>query len=222
MITCPTGFVYMYDGCYKQSSVPLSWIDAGIAAVQLNASLASIHSEPQNRWIAEHLWNKGWLRGGLPNLWIGLNQIAEQDVWRYTDGSPFDYTRWPSAPAAGAHCVFCATDTRWYGDECAVGKYSLLKWNESAVQLPEGEISNCLCYVVLCYVMLCMCIAHLWRVYYSLVVVDHVSVGFHVHVRRLLQVQHAGIELDRREYCGRAAERHARLHPLRAAEPLVV
>lgn len=134
--SCPSGFVYAYDGCYKVSANELNWIDASIAAVQQNATLASIHSETQSRWTREVMRNNGWNVA----VWLGLNQIAEQGIWRYVDGSAFDYAPWSSAPAASAHCAAYSPDGSVYGDACAVTGYSLLRWNESAENLPEGEI----------------------------------------------------------------------------------
>jgi hypothetical protein len=128
----------MYDGCYKRSFQPLSWIDASVAALQQNASLASIHSEAQNRWLAEHLRCQGWLNESEGSLWFGLNQISESGVWRHVDGSPAPFATWSTpTTSAVANCAAFGIHSSWSMEQCDTTRHSLLKWNESA-QCPEG------------------------------------------------------------------------------------
>jgi len=63
----------------------MSWTEAVLYCEENSAMLASIHSEEENQYI-----------GGLieKNTWIGLNDIEDEHVWEWVDGSPFDYSKW--------------------------------------------------------------------------------------------------------------------------------
>ena len=137
-VVCPSGFVFMYDGCYTRNAQALPWIDASIAAVDQNATLAAIHSEPQNRWIGEHLRRKGWLSA---NLWRGLNDIAKEGDWVQADGSDAQFglwARWEPSTNSGENCARLDTDLLWYQEQCANAKPSLIRWNASATYPRQG------------------------------------------------------------------------------------
>jgi sulfur transfer complex TusBCD TusB component (DsrH family) len=138
-ITCPSGFVYMFDGCYKKHDVVLTWIDAAVTAVQENATLASIHSEPHNRWLSEHLQKVGWLTA---DLWIGANDIALEGTWANVDDSSFDFSFWaqnePNNVNGAENCALYSTNTYWYDGSCYSGKRSLLKSLSAPTYTQEG------------------------------------------------------------------------------------
>jgi hypothetical protein len=129
----------MYDWCYKKNAQAMTWIDATMSAVAQNATLASIHSGPHNRWVAEHLRRVGWLGA---DLWLGLHDIAKEGSWEHVDGSALDFTFWaqnePGNSNGKQHCAFLSTNTGWYDDYCYNSRPSLMRWNMSAAQLPEG------------------------------------------------------------------------------------
>ncbi|MGA0246834.1 MAG: DUF1565 domain-containing protein, partial [Schleiferiaceae bacterium] len=84
----PTIQGYSYKGelngkyIYKSNS-SLSWIDANTAAQAAGGHLASFHS--LNEWNQLKSWAGGnWCH-------IGLNDLATEGTWVFTDGSPFDY-----------------------------------------------------------------------------------------------------------------------------------
>jgi hypothetical protein len=130
----------MFDGCYKKNVQAQTWIDATMSAVVQNATLASIHSEPHNRWVAEHLRRLGWLSA---DLWVGASDISAEGVWKQVDGSPFDYFAWaryqPDNYNGKQNCLLLSVDSPWYDEYCYDARPSLMKWNMSATQLPEGE-----------------------------------------------------------------------------------
>lgn len=132
----------MYDGCYKRNDVKQNWIDATFTAVEEGAMLASIHSEPQNRWLAEHLRRFDWLSD---HLWIGLNDIGAEGVWEQADGSDASFTMWGAAQPDGGDLTNCAhydTNTNWYDEPCSGLKFSLIKSSDSPTLPSEGTYTR--------------------------------------------------------------------------------
>jgi hypothetical protein len=68
-------------------------------------------------------------------------------VWSDAITSPADFFFWasdqPQNYAGKENCLLLDTNTAWYDEYCYLGRRSLMKWNTSAVQLPEGELERC-------------------------------------------------------------------------------
>ncbi|CAJ1078643.1 type-2 ice-structuring protein-like isoform X1 [Xyrichtys novacula] len=77
-------------------SKKMSWDDAEQNCIQLGGHLASIRSS------TEHIALKIMIKENAnwnPHVWIGGTDSTENDVWRWTDGSPFKYSNWcPGEP----------------------------------------------------------------------------------------------------------------------------
>jgi hypothetical protein len=136
----------MFDGCYRYSNVTLSWIHSTIAASKESATLATIHSVPNNRWMAEHLRARHQFEY---EFWIGLNDIAEEGEWVNSDGSDASFTMWamnnPSTDIT-TNCVSYGTNMQWINGPCFYPKRALFKYNETAVAPTEGKYQpSCAC-----------------------------------------------------------------------------
>jgi hypothetical protein len=138
-VSCPEDYSYMFDGCYRYSNVTLSWIHSTIAAAKESATLATIHSVPNNRWMAEHLRARHQFEY---EFWIGLNDIAEEGEWVNSDGSDASFTMWamnnPSTDIT-TNCVSYGTNMQWINGPCFYPKRALFKYNETAVAPTEGK-----------------------------------------------------------------------------------
>lgn len=143
-VTCPAGFRYIYDACYRIHTQRLGWIDASIAAAQQNASLASIRSEPQSRWIAEFLGTKGWPRNiGGDGLWLGLHDISNESDWQYVDGSPVQFSLWDYREPDGGdseNCAWLGYYGRWSDRRCSLVRHSLLEWKGNVSYFSQGKV----------------------------------------------------------------------------------
>ncbi len=71
-----------------------SWTALEAEAVLLGGHLVTINDAAENAWIQSTFPNYG-----LHNLWIGLNDIEEEGVFRWVSGEPVTYTNWaPGEP----------------------------------------------------------------------------------------------------------------------------
>ncbi|KAJ8042699.1 C-type lectin [Holothuria leucospilota] len=107
---CPTYWTNRGDFCYRLYSTEKTWVDAeafcktiGAPNGQGIAHLASVHSADEQQDLYDY-WktHRNEIPSSVvyssnteyPGLWIGLNDIAHNRDWRYTDGSTVDYTNW--------------------------------------------------------------------------------------------------------------------------------
>ncbi|QDS90691.1 Lectin C-type domain protein [Rosistilla ulvae] len=81
------------------------WNDAEAAAVASGGHLASIENAAQTRLLYDTF-------GG--NKWIGLNDVASEGTFQWSDGSDVDFTIWgPGYPNSYDHAAF-SSNVSWY------------------------------------------------------------------------------------------------------------
>ena len=78
-----------YDGrCWRYETGTRTWQSQENVCRTSDSHLASIHSSTD-------MSRAKTLAGGASTwAWIGLNDIASEGTWRYTDGSSYDYSAW--------------------------------------------------------------------------------------------------------------------------------
>jgi len=114
---CEDGWSF-YDAtgaCYFLVEDQLSWEEANMKCQGMDSELASIHSGPENEFLLRTMVDY--------KVWIGLNDLEEEEVWEWSDGSEVNYEHW--APdesnnfSPGEHCVEIVAD--WWGDGRRMG-----------------------------------------------------------------------------------------------------
>ncbi|BFZ22363.1 hypothetical protein BsWGS_25402 [Bradybaena similaris] len=90
--------------CYKMFFSPRNWFDAQAACEGYGGSLVSLHDDNTNVFIKSLTgWN---LAGGF---WIGLNDRDVESSYVWSDGSPFEYSKWakgePNSATLAEDCV---------------------------------------------------------------------------------------------------------------------
>ncbi len=70
---------------------PAPWNAAEATAVSLGGHLATINDTNENTWIYNNIASYG---GGAYDLWIGLNDVAEEDTWVWVNGEVATYQNW--------------------------------------------------------------------------------------------------------------------------------
>lgn len=116
---CPTGYVPYWYGCYKLYTEPKSWSDAKAQCIQDGGHLTSIHSEPENAAMAVYVSNAG----SLDLVWIGLEYLANENVYYWSDNWHVIYTNWdvgqPNRTADGGGCVGIVQQGTWRDSICS-------------------------------------------------------------------------------------------------------
>lgn len=78
---------------YQLTSAPMSWTEAEAQAISLGGHLVTVNDADENNW----LYNT--FSGATQQLWIGLSDAASEGVWKWADGSGFNYSNWlPAQP----------------------------------------------------------------------------------------------------------------------------
>jgi Lectin C-type domain len=98
-----------------------TWAAGRAACQSLGGDLASIHSAAENAAV----WAIVSQRGG--QAWIGGNDAVGEGTWRWSDGTPWDYSNWwPNQPdnAGNEDCVemnddLTPADPRWNDAPCS-------------------------------------------------------------------------------------------------------
>ncbi|XP_044179085.1 uncharacterized protein LOC114946811 isoform X1 [Acropora millepora] len=93
-ITCPPGWILWNSMCYYFSndslSSKMSWQDAVQACRRIRGGdLVSIHSASENTFIKSKISRRSSL-----NFWIGLNDLGLESSFKWSDGSPVQYTNY--------------------------------------------------------------------------------------------------------------------------------
>ena len=131
MSACEEGWERNGTTCYFWSTDAKSWSDAEDFCKEKGAHLASVTSSAINDYILG-----GKVRRDISRLWVGGTDAEVEDVWKWTDCSPWEFTLWDrdqpdngriSKVGQGQHCLFIHSDNRWNDRECEIStKYRFL------------------------------------------------------------------------------------------------
>ena len=92
--SCQDQWEEMANRCYLWPEEKLSWEDAEHFCNNLEGHLASVTDEK----IHKYLRSKVNIDDGLDDIWVGGSDQEEKRVWTWTDGSPWNFTRWATGP----------------------------------------------------------------------------------------------------------------------------
>ena len=76
------------DGHIYYLLAPASWTDSEAAAVSLGGHLTAITSATENAFVYSTF---STFAGAFRDLWIGLTDVAQPGVFKWTSGEPFSY-----------------------------------------------------------------------------------------------------------------------------------
>ncbi|MGB1798907.1 MAG: lectin-like protein, partial [Candidatus Poseidoniaceae archaeon] len=68
-----------------------SWEDAAFKARSLDGYLTTIDDDDENTWVFDTFASFG---DQSRHLWIGLNDVQDEGIYRWHDGTPFLYRNW--------------------------------------------------------------------------------------------------------------------------------
>ncbi|KAK0150213.1 Galactose-specific lectin nattectin [Merluccius polli] len=118
--SCPE-FWYSHDGrCYKYVSSRMTWADAELHCLTLDANLVSIHNANENDFIVRLIQD---FNPGQELHWIGFTDALKEGHWMWTDGSQRDFTAWnerqPDNVGGIEHCGHIYnTQSKWNDIPC--------------------------------------------------------------------------------------------------------
>ncbi|XP_061416055.1 macrophage mannose receptor 1-like [Lethenteron reissneri] len=113
------------NSCYHAVTEALSWASARRSCLTMGAELISLGS------LTEQAWLESFLYMASGPLWIGLNDLAVDRYFLWSDGSDVRYTNWARGqPDGGAvlrqQCVeMRASDGRWNDQMCSVPNFAV-------------------------------------------------------------------------------------------------
>ncbi|EFP04357.1 CRE-CLEC-149 protein [Caenorhabditis remanei] len=94
-----------------------SWYTASEKCIGYGAHLASVHSRLDNGLLAK-------LIPANETVWIGVNDIQKENVFRNTDGTPVDFLRWaqkqPNNEEHNENCVEVDHNGYWNDKLCII------------------------------------------------------------------------------------------------------
>ncbi|XP_055363591.1 secretory phospholipase A2 receptor isoform X2 [Betta splendens] len=124
-VACPSTWIKFGQNCYNFEPVvqKLTFEESREHCRQkVNTSdVLTIESETENRFVLEQLWSSGFLHR---TVWLGMYFNTDTDSMAWVDGSPMDYTSWPSkAPDSQLLTADVCVTTRvidgvWHLSEC--------------------------------------------------------------------------------------------------------
>ncbi|XP_029115713.1 ladderlectin-like [Scleropages formosus] len=123
---CPSGWQKFNSRCFHYISQKTSWVHAQIHCIRFSASLASIHSLQEYRFVQNVTRRLG---NNFPLAWIGGTDAPQEGKWIWVDGTPFDFTKWtPGEPnnRGGENCLEMN-----FGDQKLWNDISCKKYNPS-------------------------------------------------------------------------------------------
>ncbi|XP_065326095.1 ladderlectin-like [Pelmatolapia mariae] len=91
---CPHGWNRFKRRCFVYIPRPMNWAQAERNCLSMGAHLASVHSSSEYHHIQK-------LTGphGYKETWIGGTDASGENVWLWSDGTPFQYAHWcPGEP----------------------------------------------------------------------------------------------------------------------------
>uniref|UniRef100_M9T298 Lectin-Cyl-2 n=1 Tax=Cylindrophis ruffus TaxID=186578 RepID=M9T298_CYLRU len=122
---CPNDWLFYNNYCYKYFDKHLTWSDAEIYCrdQMMGAHLASIHDWAESFQLYKYLSNHAQVHLFIrDHVWIGLGDPQKRRIWRWSDGSSFNYTSWnqgePNNLFYSEYCVELWANSRY------------IKWND--------------------------------------------------------------------------------------------
>merc|ERR1711934_751137 len=112
---CEQGWEKNGANCYFWSTNKMNWTDAEDFCKKKGAHLASVTSSTINDYILE-----GKAIRNIPHLWVGGTDAEIEDVWKWTDGSAWEFTYWGSGEPNnfGPQCLVYHPSNTWDDRTC--------------------------------------------------------------------------------------------------------
>jgi len=112
------------DNCYHKSFLTMDWVKASVYCMKMNALLVSIHSSEENALMH-------FLCNSESSCWTGMNDIDNEGVMQWLDGTKIDYANFgpaePNNNGGDENFVHITTEGMWNDQDWYVKYYALCK-----------------------------------------------------------------------------------------------
>ncbi|XP_041655787.1 galactose-specific lectin nattectin-like [Cheilinus undulatus] len=88
---CPPGWTHFDTRCFKLQLTGKKWAEAERHCTSLDGNLASVRSSGEYKFLRDMVHTETKVH---EETWLGGYDAAEEDVWLWSDGSPFDFELW--------------------------------------------------------------------------------------------------------------------------------
>ena len=93
VLLCPQKWEENKGHCYLWSKTKQNWTIAEQMCIKNKGHLASI----TNQDIHNYIWNK-LQTATVSSVWVGGTDKDKEGIWKWSDGSVWDFTKWPKEP----------------------------------------------------------------------------------------------------------------------------
>ncbi|NWU73644.1 CL17A protein, partial [Pterocles burchelli] len=120
---CPAGWLQFSKTCYFFSTTTKPWLEAKDFCTNVNAHLAVVDSEQENKFLANHIME-------TRVFWLGLMDMHKEGEWLWVDGRSLSLSFWNQGEPnnVGEH-----------GEDCAT-IYATGRWNDVSCSAPKAWI----------------------------------------------------------------------------------
>jgi len=108
-----TGWTHYSGHCYKYFSETKTWGDARTACQAEGADLVSTANSAENSFAVSI---------AAATFWTGLNDQASEGSWKWTDGSPYNWSSWSGGEpnnSGNEDCMHVYTNSHWNDLPCS-------------------------------------------------------------------------------------------------------
>uniref|UniRef100_A0A3B4W986 C-type lectin domain-containing protein n=1 Tax=Seriola lalandi dorsalis TaxID=1841481 RepID=A0A3B4W986_SERLL len=113
--SCPEGWTMFSTQCLLYISKEMTWGEAERNCRSMGANLASVHSTQdyhQIQWLILSATHQH------KDKWIGGSDTEEENIWFWSDGSPFHYTNWCHGEPSNSHGREGCLQMNFGGQKC--------------------------------------------------------------------------------------------------------
>jgi len=133
---CPYGYWKMLDNCYYLSNNKLKWSEAEESCELGNGHLTSVLNGLESSFLTDKIADVDC--ANFDNYWSGGNNLVDGVTWQWSDGRPFNYTKWkPGFPIPGNtfQCISTDRSNGYFANEnCNQPKRFVCKFPQSSFQ----------------------------------------------------------------------------------------
>ena len=105
---CPAPWISLSTGCYQFLEEKMTWNEANAACNNISGHLVDVETEEEQVLLVAERKKSRYNR--FKYMWIGLNDVDDEGVWRWSDSAKATFSSWgPGQPNSSGGEQDCAT-----------------------------------------------------------------------------------------------------------------